>query len=332
MKAPFFSLVRSLLMRLGVVFLGIHPVRAESRPDAVHTLKTDRMQVEVMDPLDLECYYRGIRFSPVANVLKVTMDGKEFLFCPTDHDPLQQNAGLAMEFDLAGTEFAPQGFAEASEDGGFLKIGVGVLKKSGDEYKFWLPFEVLERAKTDVKWETDRAIFRQTCKGASGYAYALDAEVVAAGNVVTITYKLNNTGTRTFTTEQYAHNFFQFDGHATGPDYEIEFPYDFDATIPKPVIEKHERTLRLIGEISLKMKAAEARVFAKDDSRKTDSVVVKNTKAGMDIRASMSLPAERVIVHAGREYVCPEQFVKISLKPGESRQWVRTYEFNINRR
>jgi hypothetical protein len=28
--------------------------------------------------------------------------------------------------------------------------------------------------------------------------------------------------------------------------------------------------------------------------------------------------------------ICPEQFVKISLNPGESRKWVRTYKFQIN--
>ena len=332
MNSPFLSLARSSLMRLGVIFLGIHPVRAEPRQDAVHTLTSGRMQVEVMNPLDPECYYRGIRFSPVATVLKVTLDGKEFLFCPADHDPMQQNAGLAMEFDLPQTEFGPQGFAEAPDGGGFLKIGVGVLKKSGEKYAVWLPFEVMERAQTDVKWETARALFRQTCKGVNGYAYALDAEVSVAGNGVTVTCKLTNTGTRAFATEQYAHNFFHFDGLATSPDYEVEFPGEFDVAIPKPVIEKHGRTLRFIGEITPKMKAADAFVAAKDESRKSDSVVVRNAKAGMEIHASVSMPAERVVVHASPGYVCPEQFVKISLNPGETRQWVRTYEFNINGR
>jgi hypothetical protein len=330
MKSPFPSLVRSSLMGLGVIFLSIHPVRAEPRQDAVYTLVSGRMQVDVMNPLDPECYYRGVRFSPVATVLKVTLDGKEFLYCPTDHDPMQQNAGLAMEFDLLQTEFGPQGFSEASDGGGFMKIGVGVLKKSGEIYACSLPFEVLERAQTDVKWEADRAIFRQICKGVNGYAYALDAEVSVADSVITITYKLTNSGTRAFATEQYAHNFFHFDGRATGPDYEVEFPGEFDVKIPKPVIEKHGRKLHFIGEISPKMKAADAFVAAKDESRKSDSVVVRNTKAGMEIHATVSMPAARVVVHAGPSYLCPEQFVKISLNPGESREWVRAYKFQIN--
>ena len=329
MKAPIRSLVRSSLMSVGVVLLGIHPVRAEPRLGAVHTLSTGRMQVEVMNPLDPECYYRGIRFSPVATVLKVILDGKEFLFCPAGHNPMVHNAGLAMEFDLPQTEFGPQGFAEAAVGSGFLKIGVGVLKKFGEKYAVWLPFEVMERAQTNVKWERDRALFRQTCKGVNGYAYALDAEVSVADNVIAITYKLTNTGARAFATEQYVHNFFHFDGRATGPDYEVEFPGEFDVTIPKPVIEKHGRTLRFIGGITPEMIAADAMVAAKDESRKFDSVVVRNAKAGMEIHASVSIPAQRVVVHAGPEYVCPEQFVKISLNPGESRQWVRTYEFQI---
>ena len=78
---------------------------------AARVLKNDFLQAEVMEPNDPGRYFRGVRFSPVADILRVVMAGKDFLFSPGAHDPLTDNCGLRMEFDLGTGPTAPPGFA-----------------------------------------------------------------------------------------------------------------------------------------------------------------------------------------------------------------------------
>jgi hypothetical protein len=78
---------------------------------AVRVLQSDQLRVVVMDPHAPDRYYRGVSFSPVAGVLQVSMGGRNFLFAPDQHDPLKDNGGLAMEFDLFQGNSGPPGFA-----------------------------------------------------------------------------------------------------------------------------------------------------------------------------------------------------------------------------
>ncbi|HEY9248112.1 MAG TPA: hypothetical protein VIO38_03230, partial [Rariglobus sp.] len=87
------------LLPLLVGFTSCHAAPHSALPP-MHTLSSDQLQVEVMDPHSPDRYYRGSRFSPVATVLQVRMAGHRFLFAPEQHDPQTENGGLAMEFDI----------------------------------------------------------------------------------------------------------------------------------------------------------------------------------------------------------------------------------------
>lgn len=325
-------LLRALLpLLVGLTSCQAAPDSASLPP--MRTLSSDRLQVEVMDPHSPDRYYRGPRFSPVATVLQVRMDGHRFLFAPDQHDPQTDNGGLAMEFDI-GTEPnpPPPHFNDAATGEGFLKIGVGVLKKEADPlYKFYMPYAVLQPAITTVDWAADRARFQQTCAGVAGYAYRLDAEVRVVANEVTLRYRLKNTGTKPFSTEQYAHNFFAMDDQPVTPGaYEVEFPYDFTAKLPKPVIQQQGRKLALVGEITPKVKAAQAFVHPPDSLKGSDTVIVRQPATGLQIVATLSRPANSTTVHMGPLYLCPEQFLRIDLQPGETADWERVYAFGLS--
>lgn len=317
---------RSFRLLAAFSLFAVAAARGEPRHKAAHVLSSDRLQLEVMDPESGDRYYRGIRFSPVANVLRATLEGKEFFFSPVEHDPMTENAGLAMEFDING----PREFDEVPEGGEFLKIGVGVLRKHGEKYAFFKPYDLLVPARTDVEWGTDEAVFHQTCRSENGYAYVLRARVKVQGNGIRVQCRLANTGTKAFSTEQYAHNFFRLDPQAPiGPGYVIEFPYDFETKIPKPVFEQRGRVLALTGEVTVKMKGAVAFVTSLDPGRKSDSALVRHEASGLQIRASVSLPTDRITIFANSLFISPEQFVRLSLKPGESVEWERSYTLEI---
>lgn len=297
----------------------------ELKYPATHALKNDRLFLEVMDPTAEDRYYTGIRFSPVATVLRAELDGEEYLFSTAEHDPRTDGAGLAMEFDLSDWKGGPPGFADATMDEGFLKVGVGVLKKSTDTYLFFEPYEVLERARTETTWKEDKAIFRQSCDGVRGYAYALEAEVSLQDAEIRVLYRLKNTGTRPFSTEHYTHNFFRFADVDGGLGYEVEFPFDFTARIPKTPIVQEGRTVRVVEPVTPKIKGAEAFISLQPDEAREESLLIRHPATGKQIQAQVSRPVERVTVHVNPRFISPEQFVRISLAPGESTEWVRTY-------
>jgi hypothetical protein len=233
-----------------------------------------------------------------------------------------------MEFNLR-LPLAPPGFAEAAIGEGFVKIGVGVLTKEEDSYKFFTPFRMQKPAVTEVEWEDDRARFTQECGGVNGYAYRLESEVRLEGSQLLVICRLTNTGAKPLVTEQYAHDFFVFSGEAVGPGYEVVFPAAFDARILKPVYEVQENTVRLIEKISEKMKAADVVVTAHDTEGFNGPVHVRAGEKS--VTAEVSEPVKSITVHASGRYICPEQFIIISLAPGETRQWTRTYRFNPGR-
>lgn len=297
---------------------------ADEQPSRI--LSNGTLQVEVMDPNHPDRYYRGIRFAPLANVLQVTRDGQTFLHVPKDHDPLTEAAGLPMEFDIRSLN-GPPGFAEASTGEGFLKIGVGVLAKEDDIYRFFTPYRVVKAADTTVEWHEDSALFSQVCDGVNGYAYRMQSEVRLDGDQVRVLTRLTNTGAKALVTEQYAHDFISFGDGPVEAGYQAAFPAAFDAKILKPVYEITDRIVRLTTAITPKMKAADTVVTPVEKEGFRGGVTVTRNGQGPSVTATVSEPVRSVIVHASGRYFCPEQFITISLAPGETREWSRVYRF-----
>jgi len=293
------------------------------RLPAVRQLRSNTLVLEVMEPNAPERYNHGTRFTSIANVLRVTREGREFLFAPLEHDPLLENGGLAGEFDPFGN---PPGFAEAALGEGYVKIGVGILRKEKEEYGFWGVHPVIERAATTVEWKEDKAFFRQECPGVNGYAYRLEAEVAVTGNEVAIRFHLMNRGAKAFTTQQYHHNYFIFGPEPVGPGYELELPFAPAPENVPPVIRLHGNRLRYSTPLA---KAVNFPIPWPRGENGPNRVVLRHEGKGMELIASTDRPGTRLFIHAGPQYLCPEQFIELHLAPGQSVRWTRRYEFNL---
>ncbi|NQT18428.1 MAG: hypothetical protein HQ592_01895 [Planctomycetes bacterium] len=295
----------------------------EPRHKGSRILQSNDLVVEVMEPNHPERYNRGIRFTPVAAVLRVAMNGDEFLTNPIEHNPVSDQAGLAAEFDLV-TPNGPPGYVDAKEGEGFVKVGVGVLKKKGQPYGFWNQYEPIDLAATTVKWGKAKAEFHQVSKGANGYAYELWATVDVKGKQVIVDWKLANTGTKPFETHHYAHNFFAFGDLPVGPDYVLSFPYDYKAGGLAKEQKQVGRDIQFIDEIP---KAVNMEVQYPRQYKGANELTVKHTKSGHSIHCVTSVAGIRTAIHAHKRALCPEQFVALALEPGEKTQWIRTYTF-----
>ena len=305
-----------------------YPGFAEGAPEArcvhkgSHILTSKDLVVEVMDPNHPDRYYAGVRFASVAAVLRVSMGRDQFLFNPVGLDwRIGFHGGLASELN---SKIPPPGFEEAQMGEGFVKIGVGVLKKNRETYTSLSPYEMINSAATTVTWEQSRAVFRQTCDGVRGYAYELTAAVKVEGKQVIVDWTLANTGAKPFETDHFSHNLFLFNEQPVGPDYVLSFPYDFEAPDMGPEVRKEGREIHFFKRLS---GAPYFHALYPKDYEGPNTVTARHLGNGLSIRCLTSIPGSGTWVFATRLHVCPEQYVEFALEAGEKTSWRRTYAF-----
>lgn len=294
-----------------------------SKEAASRLLKDGDLTVEVMDPNAPDRYYRGVRFTPVAAIMTAARGTNEFLYHEAQHDPLTAVAGLFAEFDLVTP---PPGFAEAKLGDGFIKIGVGVLKKDTERYQFWHPYEQLQPARTQVTWSDTTATFRQLGAPCNGYGYELEATVTVCQATIRVDWRLKNSGTQPLETQHYAHNSFRFNRQPVGPDYTLEFPYDFAARKLQTGQRQEGRAIRFLATLP---EPVNIEVDYPSDYAGANSLVVRHAASGLSVTCLTSLPGTRTAVHAASVYLCPEQFIALALKPGETATWSRQYRLDV---
>jgi len=256
-----------------------------------------------------------------------------------------------MEFDIGQESFQPDppGYNDGVNGSSFVKIGVGILRRNSSPYNFSTSYPVVEPAQTSTTWDRDRARFVQTLSGtANGYSYRLEQDVIVKNDRILMHYVLANTGTKTFTTEQYLHNFLTFGQRNVGPNYRVYFPYDMTAS---PQVQQWEPPVfMLIGRgfqwvdnnpamVSLEnmilytqtiSSVPKTWIYKPDDYLGPDSIAVEQSDLGQRVVIDSSLRSAYVGIWTTSYQVSPEQFVIITLAPGEHAAFTRTYKFSAD--
>lgn len=343
-----------LSLVLAILTGSAHWSFAQEVPQPVHTgtriLQSGSLVVEVGDPAATDCRWnQGQRFSPVANIIRAQLNRREFCYAPIDGGALGYMGGLPMEFDIGQEPFQPDppGYNEGRNGDPFLKIGVGILQRNAAAYNFSGTYPVVELAQTTTTWQADRAHFVQTLGGtADGYAYRLEEDVIVKNDRIILNYVLTNTGTKTFTTEQYLHNFLSFSGRGVGPDYRVYFPYDMTTSPPvkewvPPTAAGRGRSLGLYAVGNPAMVSLENMILYLDtvSPPKTwvykpegylgrDSIAVEQTGVEQRVVIDSSLRSEYVGIWTTNYQTSPEQFLVMTLTPGEQIAFARSYAFS----
>ena len=330
--------------------------RAADNPQPIHAgtriLHSGGLVVEVGDPDSPDCRWnQGLRFSPVANVIRVLLNNRDFCYAPTAGGALSYLGGLPMEFDIGQEEFQPDppGYNEGSNGSAFLKIGVGILQRNSSAYNFSTNYPVIELAQTTTTWQSDRARFVQTLSGtANGYSCRLEEDLIVKNDRIIMNYVLTNTGTKTFTTEQYLHNFLTFSQRNVGPNYRVYFPYHMTAS-PEvtqwkpPELKQVGRGQQWVDENPPMVSLANMILYTKtissvpktwiykpEDYFGPDTVTVEQTDVDQRVVIDSSLRSAYIGIWTTSYQVSPEQFVIITLDPGEKAEFTRTYKFSAD--
>ncbi len=325
---------------------------AADEPLAAHAgtriLRSGDLVVEIGDPESPECRWnKGLRFSPVASVLRAQLRGQEFLYSPIGGGALTYLGGLPMEFDIGQEAFQPDppGYNEGRNGDPFLKIGVGILRRDAGAYNFSANYPVVELAQTSVTWHEDRAHFLQTLAGtANGYACRLEEDVIVKNDRLIMNYRLENTGTKPFTTEQYLHNFLCFQGRSVGPNVRLSFPYEFTTSPAVAPWQPPARGRRLsiaagptvvrianmIEYMEVVSSVPKIWVYKPEAYEGPDRFAVDHTATEQRVTIEASIPAAYIGIWTTNYQVSPEQFLLITLAPGEEARFTRTYVFRVD--
>ena len=312
-------------------------------------LRSAPLVVEVGDPAsEAFRWNRGVRFSPVAGAVRAELNGQEFLYAPVSGGVVDGGfvGGLAMEFDIGQESFQPDppGYDEGSNGDPFLKVGVGILRRDANPYRFNGNYPIVESATTTATWGEDRAHFVQTLTGhANGYSYRLEEDLIVKNDRIVMHYRLRNTGSKPFTTEQYIHNFLSFRGRSVGPEVRLSFPYDITTSpsIPEWTPPARGRRVRTaanptIVRIGNMIEYAErvssvpkVWVYKPQDYVGPDRFAIEHLGTQQRLIIESSIPATNVGIWTTNYQISPEQFVQVTVAPSEEVEFRRTYRFHV---
>jgi ribosomal protein S17 len=282
-------------------------------------------RIYVPDPVN--GYYRGTRFDWSGINAEIKYGGHSFSGQWFEkYDPFLHDAVMGPV-----EAFSPVGFEESSPGGYFTIIGVGVLQKQDSIYSPYRFYKIIDPGKWKVYTKHNQVQFVHELRD-SGYSYKYKKteRLTKAKPEMVLMHKLKNTGHRILETMVYDHNFFLIDGQPTGPPFEITFSF--------PLTEKKEG--QGLGEmISIKgNRMVVNRSFLKNEqaytvlegygqTAKDYDIRIENHKTGAGVHIRANRPISKLVFWACSTILCPEPYIFLKIKPGETATWKISYQF-----
>lgn len=308
---------------------------AEDRPDYPHvTLSNGMIKAVVLLPDVKDGYYRGRRFDWSGLVWQLTYRNHTFFgeVMKPDKEDFNFGISLAEEFGSGMGMENPVGYDEAKQGEPFLKIGVGVLEKTGDgPYGFWVPYRILEPGTWTVKKGSSWVEFVQEIKEVNGYGYRYNKRLELRRHQpeLVMSHSLTNTGAKTITTNQYCHNFFVIDHEPPGTNYQLEFGFVAKAKGDLKGISVKNRTLTFTEDFHPEHPALFTGLEGFTGKAAENCFVLRNLKTGAQVEVRGDFQLSAFNFFANSTAVCPEPFIAFELEPSETKSWKRVYKFQI---
>ncbi|PTX98820.1 hypothetical protein DB345_03625 [Spartobacteria bacterium LR76] len=290
------------LLPLGVV--------AEARDDGGFWLGDGSFRAHVAADADGLREKYGPRFDSI-RVDRVEGGGVEFL----------GEEGLVDEFSSRWSP--PPGYDEGFE-GGFLKIGVGLLRRMRvTPYRFWDQYPVLQAATTElVERSALQAVFEQRLDaGRWRYLYRKTIAVDPSRGRVEISYEFQNTGRECISFDQYNHNWLCM---------ERGQPWVF-ATSLRSGIQWLGAASAVAGGMRFEKTPAAPLYFTAEQRERPLLGWARCSDGRREVTMIARLPVSRLSIFLKDGFLAPEIFGAFRAEPGESVSWKRIYIFRAGR-
>jgi hypothetical protein len=142
---------------------------------------------------------------------------------------------------------------------------------------------------------------------------------------------LTNVGTKPIETEWYNHNFYNFNKQPIGASVGIRFPFKPKIVNPKDQFESlltlKDDKLLFASPFEKGSLSAEITGFSKEE--KDNAFTIHNIPARVSMTVSCDEPLSKFYLWGVPEVICPEPYIKINLKPGETKTWTISYKLVI---
>lgn len=312
----------SLLYIMLVVFVSAG-LPTDQFPQA--TISNGIIHARLYLPDEKQGYYRGSRFDwsgvmPGLEYAGHTYFGQWFPdYSPTLHDAIMGPVDY----------FSPIGYEEAKAGETFLKIGVGMVKKEEDEKYFFAKFyPIVNGGSWRVKKKASQISFVHKLED-KNYAYEYEKIIQLVKGEMILSHRLKNTGKKNIETATYNHNFFVMDNQPIGKDFVVSFPFnpkgDAGATAAFGEIKGNQIVfLKDLGENDhLHFRSLEGY----GSSEKDYDIKIENHKTGAAVRITSDRPLSRLAFWSAAKTICPEPFIQVNVKPGETFTWKTFYQF-----
>lgn len=296
------------------------------------TISNGQVNADVYLPDAKNGYYRGSRFDWSGVVGCLSYKGHTYFGVWFPHyDPLLHDAisGPVEEFRSAAGDSA-HGYDSARPGDPFVKIGIGVLRKTSDApFKFSTPYPLIDGGKWTIHTGSRSVEFTQNLKSPIGiaYLYRKTLELDPHQPVLILRHELKNTGKETIDTQVYDHDFYVIDNTPTGPDMVVRFPFDAKAEKDlgsgagidgRQIVYSHELQT---GETAMSW------IDGYGGDASSYDFIVENRKTGVGVEQTGDQPISRINFWSIRTTLCPEAYIHLKIAPGETAHWTIRYRF-----
>jgi hypothetical protein len=296
-------------------------------------LKTGDLHVVVFLPDAKTGYYRAQRFDWSGAIGCASYKGHTYWgkwFSQYDADVNDSITGPVEEFrpDDGG-----QGYDAAQPGGTFVKIGVGVLRKTSNApYRFGDSFPIVDTGHWTIHTGKRSVSFQQRLTSPTGINYLYTKKLILSrdGSVLTLQHSLKNLGAAPLVTNVYDHDFFMLDGQPTGPGFVLHLAF---APVPQTPLEPNA-TVKGNNIVFLKQLEPGDSVatyltgYGKTASDNDLRLENNNTHTGIEQTGSM--PISRFYLWSIHTTVCPEVYIHLDIPPGKTEKWDIHYQFLAN--
>lgn len=293
-------------------------------------LQRGDLHVLVFLPDAKDGYYRAQRFDWSGVIGCAAYQGHTYWGEWFRHyDPLVNDSITGPVEEFRPTEGA-QGYSAARAGGTFVKIGVGVLRKTADvPYKFGDSYPLVDPGQWTVHTSQHAVRFQQRLRAPNGIRYVYTKELVLdrKGSGLELRHTLRNLGTEPIVTDVYNHDFFMLDGQPTGPGFVLHLSFaptaetslEHDATI-------EGQDIRYLKELDAG-ETVGSYLTGYDSQKPGFTIRLENTRTHGSIEESSEQAIARFYLWSIRSTICPEAYIHIEVPPGQSRSWTIAYHF-----
>lgn len=275
-------------------------------------------------------YYRAQRFDWSGVIGCASYKGHSYWgqwFRRYDPDVNDSITGPVEEFRA---EDGAQGYSSAQPGGTFVKIGVGVLRKTSNApYRFGDSYPIVDTGHWSVHVDKRSVTFQQRLTSPDGVNYLYTKKLILSrdGSMLTLHHTLKNLGGTPLVTDVYDHDFFMLDGQPTGLGFVLHLAFD---PVPQTPLEPGAtvKGRDIVYQKELQPGDTVASYLTGYGSSASDyDIRLENKNTHTGIEQTGTMPISRFYLWSIHTTVCPEAYIHLDIPPGTTGKWDIHYHF-----